>query len=661
MLFHFRRWVLPVFCLFLLTSPSHASDVSNLCKFASINQATAFGWQARSGAELQISNDAKSSLVAIGKDGMKPYGGLDLTTSIDLSKASKGDQIIFDVKQNFTSGIWVNINGSIYQNVSSPKDKWTHVVLDLNLSDWQHPKDVTAWPILKTISFYQKSFDGAGKELQIDGLRFIVNKQNLSPQTKTISIFNGTDPNKSGDYWGLIDNQASWAISKKNGMVLGGWNMKTQEQYLKWAAGRYYVQDAKSTFTAKGEDDEIKREQFNASKQQLQLSCINPALNGITIEKTYSVENGKLIKQISFTTSQTQQLYITYNNEVSLVPAYRDKGYYFGAGTIGPLVPAPNISSRQTITQYRSSSKGMVLSQSDKGYSFADYRYKIDDKFVWPWWEKYSESPDVLTYTPTGWEMSLGTASLTKSHAATYEEHLSIFPGTWFDFLSKDYAALPEVKKERARIPAPPKWLADVKLQIGPKDLQTVRKAVETYKTGDILVLLNPQADWSDYFPDEPHHGLDGGFVTGQEIKKLIDDIRAISPRLKVGLYHFDTSALDVSPIYKNHPEWFRKFDKHGNAVNLFPGLHANYASMINNQGLYDNLLEQLKAEMDYYHVDYINLDESKTTNLIDWKNDGLTTDYQWQQLWLEMNKNAKQQNPNALLFFMAVAIRMRD
>ena len=651
----FQSCLLLTLSIIACVSSVHAANTSGFCEFDSVNQAAAFGWQARSGAELKISNDAKdgkSSLEAIGKQRMKPYGGLDLTTSIDLTKAAKGDQLIFDVRQNFTAGIWVNINGAIYRNVSVPKDKWTHVALNMDLADWQHSKDVSAWPVLKTISFYQKTLDGAEKELLIDGLQFVINGNIQSPQTATVQLTNWNFPYQTDDAWLIGDAQSAWAISKKSGEVLGGWNTKTKEQYLQWNAGRYYMQDAKSTFIAKGEEDEIKNIQFNSTKQQLQLSCINPALNDITIEKLFSVENGKLIKQIRFATSQSKQLFITYNNEVSLVPAYRDNGYYFGAGTVGPLVPAPKITSRQTITQYRSSSKGMVLSQSQKGYSFADYRYKIDQQFVWPWWEKYSESSDVLTYTPTGWEMSLGTLSLTKNRAATYEEHLGIFPGTWFDFLSNDYSALPEVQKERANIPKPPKWLDNVKLEINPKDLETVRQTVKTYQTGDILVLLNPQADWSDYFPDQPHHGNNGGFVSGPELKKLIDDIRAISPRLKVGLYHFDTSALDVSPIYKSHPEWFRKFDKQGNAVNLFPGLHANYASMINNQGLYDNLLDQFKAEMDYYHVDFINLDESKTTNLIDWKTNGLTTDYQWQQFWLEMNRNAKQQNPDSLLFF---------
>lgn len=465
-------------------------------------------------------------------------------------------------------------------------------------------------------------------------------------------------PQQNKDAWFLGNTQAAWAVSKKTGQVLGGWNTHTKDQYLNWNAGRYYVQDAKSTFAAREEEDQVTNAQIDTGKQELHLTCVNPAIDGLKIEKLYSIQSGRLIKQTSFSSSKSGLLFITFNSEVSFLPSYRDKGYYMGAGFIGPLIPAPSLNKRQKVTQYRTSSKGMVLSQNEKGYSFAQYRYKMDGKFVWPWWTSDGELENMLSYTPTGWEMSLGTLSLANNHTASYEEHFSIFPGTWYDFLAKDYASLPEVQKERSRIPSPPDWLDEVKLNLWFYDLsnaglENLRQAVRSYDAGDILVTINPVVDWANYDLTQPHHGLDGGAVTGPEIKKWIEQIRAISPRIKVGLYHWDNSAFADGDIYKKHPEWFRAYDKEGNAINLFPGVAANYASMIDNPALYRALQGQLEQEMNYLHPDFIYLDgANEASNLIDWKTGELTRDDQWQQFWLDVGLNARKQNPDALTFF---------
>lgn len=647
--------------LVILAAAASCAAGGELCEFDSVEEARAFGWRARKGSDLRVSGDSKVGAVAlqvVGKANMKPYGGIDLATRINLSHAGPGDTISFFVKQNFAKGLWVNVNGgAMYRRVELKRGQWTPVTLGMDPADWSSNQDLPRWPVAERIAFYQKGFDDDGEQLLIDGLCITLGGQKLKAEALApLSVPDWRFPQKTDKAWFVGNDLAAWAVSVTTGHILGGWNVKTREQYVAEHTAWYCLQNPEGTQRVRETDDRIAESRFDADNQVLHLVCTNAQMPNIEIEKHYRIKSGRLIKQTTFTSSRPGQWFITLNGEVSLVPAYRDDGYYMGAGYVGPLVPAPALGERQKVTTYRSTSKGMLLSHPDRGYSFAHYRYKADGKFVWPWWSKYTESENILYYTPAGWEMSLGTHKLAPGKATSYEQHLQIFPGTWSDFFTREYPSLPAVKEELSRIPAAPGWLGAVKVEAGnpisAQRMNHVRRVTEMFDDGYVIVMSTIVADWASYYVDGRLRGYDGGYITGPELRDYVQRIRAISPRIKVGIYNWVISTAYNTSIYAEHPEWFRTHDKHGNEVNLFPGVAPNYASMIGNDACFQAIQDQFSRQLDYLNPDLLYLDGTKTSNLINWETGDLTRDDQWQQFWLEMNRRAKRHNPDTLVYF---------
>ena len=120
---------------------------------------------------------------------------------------------------------------------------------------------------------------------------------------------------------------------------------------------------------------------------------------------------------------------------------------------------------------------------------------------------------------------------------------------------------------------------------------------------------------WGDYYVDESIAGGIGGHIKAREIKDLIQRIKALSPRIKVGMYMWVLSTCPDSRIYKKHPEWFRSTNKDGEISNLFPGTTTNFAHILSIPQAYDELLSQFALVLDYLDTDFIYLDDPKTIN----------------------------------------------
>ena len=110
---------------------------------------------------------------------------------------------------------------------------------------------------------------------------------------------------------------------------------------------------------------------------------------------------------------------------------------------------------------------------------------------------------------------------------------------------------------------------------------------------GIIMPLGTPLADWADYRSKNGYTGLNGGEITAKEFVDFMNKYKAASPRLKPVSYGIVISTFFNTDILKEHPEWFRKFDRSGNEDSLFPGLANNYQSMFNNVGLKLNAIRQ--------------------------------------------------------------------
>ena len=472
----------------------------------------------------------------------------------------------------------------------------------------------------------------------------------------TASIKTWEFPHESEAAWFLGSADAAWAIAKPSGQLVGGWNARTRERYLNSLQGRYHLEDRTSLVTGAESGDRVLSSEFLADKQRIELVCANPGVPDLTIRKRYWVEANKLYLRTAFRTQGEALQFITYNCQASFDSAYRDGGYYMGGGDGGgPLVPAPRLSAWRKVIEYQNTTKGMLLHQPEKGYSFAHIRTRLDDQFVWPWFTgaiaSYVERVNVMHYTPDGWDFSLGTSRLSPTAETSYEQYLSVSAGDWQRFLTAEYAALPAVQQAFREIPPVPDWVGDVKFCTG-FDLHRLQRMVKMTDEGTTMVLVWLGGNWADYHVDRGLRGGFGGRITGEETRDLIRRIKALSPRIKVGVYMWVLSALESTRTYREHPEWFRYANKDGEPLSTFPGHAPNYAHLLSIPECYKELLSQFDLMLGYLGTDFIYLDDPKAINMVDWRSGEYTRDDLSFRFFLDVKRTAAKHGPDKVVFF---------
>ncbi|NLF19709.1 MAG: hypothetical protein GX595_20955, partial [Lentisphaerae bacterium] len=600
---------------FLLVSAAVLRAAEDLVEFDRVEAAADFGWQASGGGALTAAAESavgRFALQVTGVDG-REYQGIRLRHDIDLTGARPDDVIVLHVKQNASDSVCVNLRlgeAHVYRYAPVTRGAWTRVVLDLDPGRWVNPKNVP-WGLVPSLSVYTKGFDRADEVFLIDGFSVTVAGQAAAAVRGMADPTAWTFPQETAEAWLIGDADAAWAIERASGRVVGGWNVRTAQRYLAGATGRYHVEDRASLVTADEAADRVVAADVDAGAQRLTLRCVNEAIPGFTIEKRYTLDGHRLLRRLAFELDEPRGRFVTYNAAVDLTPRFRDGGYYMHG--LGALVPAPDVAAT-TRSERKGSPKLMLLHQPAAGYGFAHYRTHTNDRFVWPFFTGsiagFLERMNVLSYTPRGWEMSMGTMPLQGgTGAASYGEAFSVFPGTWFDFFDREYRHLEPVQEALAAVPPVPSWVGDVVLYSGLPDMAHVRRLVEMTDEGTIVVLVSHWGSWADYRVDECLVGQDGGFMDGPELKDLVARLHALSPRVKVCLYNLLWSATYEARTLAAHPEWFRHRNKDGQPLDFFPGCAPNYASLLSVPACYDELLRQCDLQFAYLDVDLLYLD----------------------------------------------------
>ena len=630
-------------------------------EFTELNDATACGWNVTDHTSLSVTRESKVgqfALLAQPQAGAKPYRGLNLHHEVDLTGAGPADQLTFWVKQNYGRGMRVQLwtaKGPFNRSFAVTPNEWTRVALDLDPTHWENPNH-QPWGKIVRMAFYEITFQAPEHTMILDGLSVTAGGKPVALEDPAHRMQQWTFPHQTTTVWVLGNADAAWAISKTTGQVVGGWNVRTKERYLNFLEGRYHLEDRQSLITGRSSDDQVRQAKLVEREQRIELTCANQTVPDLTIKQQYWLSGNKLFHRVAFTTAGKNLQFITYNTQTAFTPAYRNGGYYMGgADGGGPLVPAPQISEWQKVTQYQNTAKGMLLHQPEQGYSFAHTRTKLDDQFVWPYFTgaiaSYVEASNMMSYTPDGWDMSLGTSRLSAKRETSYEQFVSIFPGDWQDFLRREYPALPEVQQALKQIPPTPAWVGDIKMECG-ADMGRLRQMVQATDEGAIMVLFNMSGSWADY--DVPH-GLEegyGGRVTGPELREHIQRIKALSPRIKVGIYMWQLSTYAGTRIFKAHPEWFRTANKDGEPLSTFPGMAPNFAQLLSIPACYQELLHQFDTVLDALDTDFIYLDDPKAINLIEWKSGEYTRDDLSFRFFLDLKRLAARHGPDKMIFF---------
>ncbi|MCC7350922.1 MAG: carbohydrate-binding family 9-like protein [Phycisphaerales bacterium] len=601
----------------------------------------------------------RHALKIVAEADAQAYRGVEFQGVVDLTGAGPGDKLTLWVKQDFGTGMVIQIwmeQGNVNRAFALKHDQWTRIELDLDLKHWENPHGLTQWGKISRIQFYANAFSKPRQYMILDGFSLTAGGKIAGP-IEAERITKWTFPQETITSWLFGNEDAAWIISKSTGQVVGGWDAKTKSCYLKGIEGRYFLEDRKSLTLGLASQDKIIRSQFNPDEQRLEITCSNATVPDLIITKRYWLSGNKLYQRTAFLTRNDELQFITYNNQAIFDKGYRDAGYYMGGGDGGfPLLPAPKLSSWHKVLEYQNTTKGMVLSQPEVKRSFAHIRTRLDDQFVWPWFTgaiaSYCEAENVLNYTPDGWDMSLGTSRLSRTKEISYEQYFSIFQGEWYDFLSREYPSLPEVKEAYALIPPTPDWVADIKADTF-SDIHKLKHLLAMTDEGYITVLVDIGGSWADYYVDQ---GLEGGYagggITGPELKDLIRRLKALSPRIKVGIYMWDLSTLENTRIFKHHPEWFRKVNKEGDQISTFPGLATNFAQLLSIPECYNALLSQFDLILSYLDTDFIYLDDPKAINPIDWPSGQYTRDDLSYRFMLDIKKIAAKHGPDKMVFF---------
>lgn len=665
-----RSWILTALFLLLTEAVLAFAQTPDAIEPADLAAARAFGWEPTDHTDLTVTTEAKVGRAALRvvPAANAEWRTLYLFRMVDLAAATAADTISFWVKQNFGSGMRVQLwgdKGFINRSFPVKSGEWTRVDLDLDLKHWEHTGD--GFGHIARLSFYERAFQSPDQYMILDGLTITAGGKFVLAEDPVHNLQAWAFPHQTSGAWYLGNAQVAWAISKTTGQVAGGWNAQTKERYLNFLEGRYHLEDRKSLVTGRETADKIVQAKYDEKAQRLELICANPVVPDLTIRKRYWLSGNKLFQRIAFATHSGRGVdaadgdparhlqFLTYNSQAAFTPGYRNGGYYMGgADGGGPLVPAPQIGEWRKVTQYQNTAKGMLLHQPQAGYSFAHIRTKLDDQFVWPYFTgaiaSYVEAPNMLSYTPDGWDMSLGTSRLSAKETS-FEQYLSIFPGDWQTFIRKEYPALPEVQQALKQIPPVPDWVGDIKVECG-ADMDRLRDIVKMTDEGVIMVLFNLSGSWADYYVEDGMEGGYGGWITGPELRDHIRRIKALSPRIKVGIYQWTLSTYPTTRIYRKHPEWFRYANKDGEPLSTFPGMAPNYAQLLSIPAYYQEVLSQFDRVLNYLGTDFIYLDDPKAINLIDWKSGEFTRDDLSFRFFLDLKRLAAKHGPDKMIFF---------
>ncbi len=420
----------------------------------------------------------------------------------------------------------------------------------------------------------------------------------------------------------------------------------------------YYTVMSSAGDIAEKEQNDTVMQQFRDDKT-IGFKCMNSALPNLEIVKSYFPDGAYLRRKLLFHNKSNAKLYLTPATEIVFDSEFRRDSYYLGAGYVGPLIPAPQLKNPETVSRFYQTTKGMILSnQSEKG-SFAHYRLTLNDTFVFPWWQStittYCEKPNMLLYTPDGWRMALGTVDLEVGGEFSITDTMCFFNGNWFSFFDRVYGGDPIVRKELDSIGPVPPSLANIRLVTASPTERELKRLLALTDEGDIMVMVGRViGDWADYRYRDGANGFFGGYATGEELKRFITSLKALSPRIKVSVYSWMTSVGIDSPLWKEHPEWFKRYDRTGNESFLFPNSTPNYASMINRKPCFEFMRDQLFNMSEYLGCDYIYLDEAKTTNFINWQSGEVVRDDHWYGLWKAMKERSVRDGGKLPLFFNA-------
>ena len=625
------------FALFLLPVLLNAAE-AELTQFDTLAAAQKEGWSAAGAAKISMPTPGVLRATGMNK---RPYCGLRLKQV--LSPNASGS-ISFKFRTNVGKSVHVGFStqaGYFRLNMRTKPNQWQKIDIPLNIERWSFSgkvKKPTQWGKVTALTIANSRMKKTSEFIEIRNLRM----SNIGEQTATdnVTVSPGM-PVLTGDL-------ASYYLTPTTGALYSVRDLKNNKWVVIGTENHYFVQRKSKDAEAFESNDRVTK--FQKDNGRLTFHCVNPDLPGIEIVKRYHLEGKRLRRKLEFYNSGRDTAYITPRTRVKFTQSFYHNGFYLGSGYIGPLMPVPQLDAPKEEKAFKQTTKGMLLYHDNQTGSFTQYRTHLNGKFVFPWWQSaipsYQEDANALFYQPDGWEMALGTIDVLANKKFSIEDCFVFFEGNWYTFLNDIYPNDPRVKKVLGAFQPGPEWLNDVKVQLSTRNIHEIEQLANLIDDGEIIYISGILGAWADYRVGDSREGEKGGRISGEELKEFMAKLRSLSPRLRLGIYNWVSSVSVLSPIFKEHPEYFMLKERSGADKNLFPGLfQLNHPTMINRPEAAKFMLDNFRYMIDYLNVDFIYLDETKTTSLIDWQHNDLVRDDHWNDFWLEMYKLGHKHN----------------
>ncbi|MBN1445689.1 MAG: discoidin domain-containing protein [Candidatus Omnitrophica bacterium] len=468
------------------------------------------------------------------------------------------------------------------------------------------------------------------------------------------------------DYWLMEDGKQKLWVYKKNGVING-----FTEGDKKLAERIFDI------YSLNSKDSEVKSDDYKSrvvsSRTQgknLYLTIENEELPGIRIEKRYMLGGGRLERELKVTkTSAGIKGFLFITREVVLNRDYRKDGVYesWGAGHHLERRFASEIVFDMLVDMVP-----VVSFENPKEKStFFNYRYRWNGEYVHigaGMGGGYLLSGNKSTvFTPTGWRQGAAVFDMSEDRLQSAETHLVYTAGTLIDAYNY-YLDMPLVKKFRGGIKRPA-WLAEVRTSTGGTLSYpgNIKKMLQPFllllREGYILSPANTGNDfiWGDFPSEGEVRGQSGGKWTAEELKEEIAGVKALSPRIKIGLYTWFWSAMPESEPVQTHPEWFVTKDRTGQTLNYFPGFPLNYFRFAGIKESQDDMFNRIMKMVNCYGLDIWYLDGGSTESSIDWWNMRLDRPTGWQNLYARVREQMQKEDPDRIVFFNTPEMPLGD
>ena len=458
----------------------------------------------------------------------------------------------------------------------------------------------------------------------------------------------------------IQNNTIKVSFNSKSGEISGIYSIKTGKK----------IADSVETWSMlhlRGTEKEYfgrfdKVESITANKDNVvEFHCEYAGNKNIAITKRYILDSNRVIKSMVYDGSQIAAQDFTFITpaERLVLPRERIEQVVFAGGDpwYGPRVWPSDIISK---TRQRGSGVSHCMMAMDqqmgKKNSLAIYRRRVNDRFCWPVSSTHNyETYNSLSYYPDGGLIPVSTIAL-HNQKASYETDILLFEGQEPEFVQA-YSKIPDIAAAYADIKRP-EWIKDIScnLWLDPtydgSAVEKLRELLKMTERGDILVILNQPFIWGSFGETREFLNIWGARVSQDDYKKLIAELKSMSPRVKLALYSWIWTIAPQSEFFKEYKDCANVLDKNGQPFNAWPGIDPTHLRRMIDKPSVDALKAQYRKMVESYDVDFVYLDGGiGGSSQIDWQRGTVEQDYDWQEFYGFMRELSQKYAKSGMCF----------